>query len=96
MASLTALQGRGGGRIPMDGFSYTASRHDLTALLAHMPNDACRALHCAVRQGDTATAQRLIREAAASYFASTPAAPAAAVAPRPRPRHASPLPTHIL
>ncbi len=88
MAPLTTLQGRGGGRIPMDGFSYAISRHDLAMLIAQMPDHACRAMHLAVRHGDTATAQRLICEAAATYYsASTPAAPAAALAPQPRTRH---------
>ena len=86
MASLASLQGTGGGRIPMGSFSYDVSRHDLTRLIDSMPMEACRALHIAARQGDTATAQCLLREAAAIYFASTPAAPAAAVAPRHRAR----------
>ena len=85
------LQGNGGGRIPMDGFSYVVSRHELAAILDAMPADACRSLHLAARAGDTATAQRLMREATASYYASasTPA-PTAAVAPlhrARRPRH---------
>jgi hypothetical protein len=83
MASLATLQGRGGGRIPMGGFSYDVSRHDLTRIIESMPADACRQMHTAAQAGDTETAQRLLREAAATYFASTPAAPAAAsVAPR--------------
>jgi hypothetical protein len=77
MASLTSLQGHGGGRIPMDGFSYTVSRADLARIIDTMPTDACRAMHLATRQGDIATAQHLLREAAATYFACTPAAPAA-------------------
>ena len=81
MASLASLQGTGGGRIPMDGFSYAVSRQDLTRIIDTMPMEACRALHIAAQQGDTATAQRLLREAAASYFTSAPAAPAAVVAP---------------
>jgi hypothetical protein len=83
MASLASLQGTGGGRIPMGGFSYDVSRHDLTRIIDSMPTQACREMHLAVCWGDTVTAQRLLREAAAIYFASTPAAPAvAAVAPR--------------
>ena len=83
MASLVSLQAQGGGRIPMDGFVYDVSRQDLVAILNAMPTSACRALHLAACQGDLATAQRLLREAAASYFAPAPAAPAAAVtAPR--------------
>jgi hypothetical protein len=72
----------------MGGFSYDVSRHDLTRIIETMPTDACRAMHLAVRQGDTVTAQRLLREAAATYFTSAPAAPAAAVAPRHRRRPA--------
>lgn len=92
MASLVSLQAHGGGRIPMDGFVYDVSRHDLVAILNAMPTSACRALHLAARQGDLATAQRLLREAAATYFAPAPAAPAAAVpAPRtPRAHRATP------
>ena len=80
------LQGNGGGRIPMDGFSYVVSRHELAAILDAMPTDACRSLHLAARDGDTATAARLMREATASYYANTPA-PTAAVAPLHRARH---------
>ena len=76
MASLASLQGSGGGRIPMDGFSYDASRHELAAIIASMPTETCRALYLAARQGDTTTAQRLLREATETYFATTPAAPA--------------------
>jgi len=77
MASLISLQGNGGGRIPMGSFSYAVSRHDLTQIIACMPTDTCRQMHIAARAGDTATAQRLIREAATAYYASAPAAPAA-------------------
>ena len=75
MAPLTSLQGTGGGRIPMGSFSYAVSRRDLTRIMAAMPADACREMHLAARAGDTATAQRIIREAATAYFASAPAAP---------------------
>lgn len=92
MASLVSLQAQGGGRIPMDGFVYDVSRQDLVAILDAMPTSACRALHLAARQGDLATAQRLLREAAASYLSAAPAAPAAAV-PAPRtPRAHTPIP----
>jgi hypothetical protein len=87
--SLASFQGQGGGRIPMDGFSYTVSRHELTAIIEAMPPADCRTMHLAARQGDTETAQRLLREAAATYFACTPAAPAAPMAPRHRVRRAS-------
>ena len=87
--SLASLQGQGGGRIPMGGFSYTVSRHELTAIIEAMPIADCRTMHLAARQGDTETAQRLLCEAAATYFACTPAAPAATVAPRHRVRRAS-------
>ena len=80
--SLTSLQGQGGGRIPMGGLSYDVSRQDLTRIIEAMPTEACRAMHIAARAGDTATAQRMLREAAATYYASAPAAPAATVAPR--------------
>ena len=83
MTSLLSLQGQGGGRIPMIDGSYTVSRHKLAAIIDAMPSAACRAMHLAVRQGDTPTAQRLLREATQSYFASAPAAPAAH-ATRPR------------
>lgn len=83
MTTLASLQGTGGGRIPMGDFVYDVSRRDLAAIIAAMPTDTCRALHLAARQGDTTTAQRLMREAAQQYFASTPAAPVAIpVAPR--------------
>ena len=84
--SLISLQGQGGGRIPMGSFSYTVSRHELTASIEAMPDADCRDMHRAARQGDTETAQRLLCEAAATYFACTPAAPTAAVAPRHRVR----------
>jgi hypothetical protein len=79
---LTSLQGQGGGRIPMGNFAYDVSRHELSAIIDAMPTTDCSAMHLATRQGDMETAQRLLREAAAAYFACTPAAPAAAVAPR--------------
>ena len=79
---LTSLQGQGGGRIPMVGLVYHVSRNDLSAIIDAMPTADCRAMHLAARQGDTETAQRLLREAAATYFTSAPAAPAAAVALR--------------
>jgi hypothetical protein len=83
MATLPSLQGQGGGRIPMGRFSYDVSRRDLVAIIESMPLEACRAMHIAARQGDTTTAQRLLCEAAATYFASSaPAAPAVAMAPR--------------
>jgi hypothetical protein len=83
VASLVSLQAQGGGRIPMDGFTYDVSRQDLVAILDAMPTTTCRALHLAVRQGDLASAQRLLREAAQSYFAATPAAPAPRALPTP-------------
>ena len=83
MASLLSLQGQGGGRIPMGDGSYTVSRRELAAIIDAMPSADCRAMHLAVRQGDTPTAQRLLREATAMYFASAPGAPAA-VPPAPR------------
>jgi hypothetical protein len=78
MALLTTLQGIGGGRIPMDGFSYAVSRQDLAAIIDAMPTEHCRALHIAARQGDLATAQRLLREATEQDFTAAPAAPAVA------------------
>ncbi len=87
MASLTSLKGTGGGRIPMGHFSYDVSRTQLTEIINAMPPDASHALHSAARDGDTATAQRLIREAAAIYFASTPAMPAACPPTRCRRHH---------
>ena len=59
MASLTSLQGTGGGRIPMGGFSYAVSRTQLAEIIGAMPSDASYALRDATRSGDTATAQRL-------------------------------------
>ena len=76
MASLTSLQGNGGGRIPMGSFSYAVSRHELAAIIAAMPSETCRAMHHATREGDLTTAQHLLREAAERYLTSTPAAPA--------------------
>ena len=84
--SLISLQGQGGGRIPTGGFSYAVSRQELSRIIDSMPTEACRAMHIAAREGDTATAQRLLREAAETYFTSAPAAPAASVAPRHRVR----------
>lgn len=81
MTSFVSLQGQGGGRIPMDGVSYTVSRHDLVAILATLPLDASRALHRAVHTGDTPTAQHLLRTAARAYYATTPAAPTAPLVP---------------
>ena len=71
MASLLSLQGRGGGRIPLgNGTSLSVSRHMLAEIIEAMPDAECHAMHQAVRYGDTATAQRLLREAAASYCAA--------------------------
>ena len=98
MASLVSLQAQGGGRIPMDGFVYDVSRQDLVAILDAMPTSACRALHLAARQGDLATAQRLLREAAATYGANCSSAdilaapPASAIDPANRPRNRRPHP----
>ena len=87
MASLTSLQGHGGGRISMSNFSYHVSRHELTQIIDAMPAETCRAMHLAVKHDDLPTAQRLLREAAATYFTSAPAAPAAMPpAPRRRPK----------
>jgi hypothetical protein len=86
MASLASLQGTGGGRIPMGGFSYDVSRQDLAAIIESMPTETSRAMHIAARAGDITTAQRLLREAAKTYFVSAPAAPAATVAPHRRTR----------
>lgn len=90
---LQTLYGTGGGRIPMtNGQSISLTRHELTALIAAMPTAACRELHIAARQGDTATAQRLLREAAAAYVAATPAP---APAPAPFTSRRSQLQTHV-
>ena len=86
MASLVSLQGNGGGRIPMDnGVSLDVSRYELAEIIESMPTAQCREMHLAVRRGDSATAQRLLREAAATYGANCspidiPAAPPAATA----------------
>ena len=77
MASLTSFQGHGGGRIPISSFSYHVSRHELTQIIDAMPTATCRAMHLALEHADLPTAQRLLREAAATYFTSAPAAPAA-------------------
>jgi len=65
----------------MGSFSYDVSRQDLTRIIDAMPTETCRAMHLAARHGDTATAQRLLREAATLYYASAPAAPAATPMP---------------
>ena len=78
---LRSLQGQGGGRIPMGAFSYDVTRHELARIIDAMPTEECRAMHLATRQGDLATAQRLLREAAATYYTSAPAAPAVIGAP---------------
>ena len=80
MTRLASLRGMGGGRIPMGGFSYDVSRRDLAAIIESMPTETCRAMHIATREGDLATAQRLLREATEIYFTSAPAAPAVTVA----------------
>ena len=77
LATLASLQGNGGGRIPMDSFSYAVSRQDLTAIISSMPTTTCRAMHIAAQEGDLTTAQHLLREAAEQYFTAAPAAPAA-------------------
>ncbi len=65
---LTSLYGSGGGRIPTaTGSSITLTRTDLTHVIDRMSPEDCRALHLAVRTGDLATAQRLLREAAVQY-----------------------------
>lgn len=83
MAPLVSMQGKGGGRIPMDnGISCDVSRYDLTMIIAAMPTAQCREMHLAACRGDTETAQRLLREATATYYTSRPAAPATSVAMR--------------
>jgi hypothetical protein len=67
----------------MGSVSYDVSRRDLTRIIEAMPADTCREMHLAARAGDTATAQRIIREAAATYYANTPVAP---IAPPVEPR----------
>ncbi len=54
----------------MNSFSYHVSRHELTQIIDAMPAEACRAMHLAVEHTDLPTAQRLLREAAATYFTS--------------------------
>jgi hypothetical protein len=86
----------------MGSFSYAVSRRDLTAIIESMPLEACRTMHIAVREGDAATAQRLLREAAENWYgrsierpcANAPAAPAIALAaPRHRAHRTSRIPT---
>ena len=77
MASLTSFQGHGGGRIPISSFSYHVSHHELAQIIDATPAETCRAMHLALEHADLPTAQRLLREAAATYFTSAPAAPAA-------------------
>jgi hypothetical protein len=82
MTPLVSLQANGGGRIPLGtGASLDLSRHKLAEIIETMPAAQCREMHLAVRRDDTATAQRLLREAAAAYVVSTPAAPTATVLP---------------
>ena len=76
MALLTSFQGNGGRRIPLDGFSYAVSCHELVEIIESMPTEHCRAMHIAARQGDLVTAQRLLREATEQYFTAAPAVPA--------------------
>jgi hypothetical protein len=92
MATLASLQGHGGGRIPTAaGISYQVSRQELARIIEAMPTEQCRAMHLAVRHGDTTTAQRLLREASESYFAlaGVPAAPSASVDTTPNARRAT-------
>ncbi|NJO81898.1 MAG: hypothetical protein HC828_03345 [Blastochloris sp.] len=87
---LTNLYGTGGGRIPLDnGASLTLTRAELAAIIAAMPMAACREMHIAARKGDTATAQRILREAAVSYKAAAPAPAPAPVPPFRRTRRIS-------
>jgi hypothetical protein len=67
----------------MNSFSYHVSRHELTQIIDAMPAETYRVMHLAVTNADLPTAQRLLREAAATYFTSAPAAPAA-MPPAPR------------
>lgn len=60
----------------MGAFSYDVTRQELARIIDAMPTEECRAMHLATHQGDLATAQRLLREAAATYYTSAPAAPA--------------------
>lgn len=71
MATLTTLYGTGGGRIPTATGSIALSSLDLARCIATMPTAACRAMHLAARTGDLPTAQRLLREAAERYVATT-------------------------
>jgi hypothetical protein len=67
--ALTSLYGRGGGKIPFGNNRYlhlSASR--LARIIAAMPHQECGALHRAAHQGDGATAQRMLREAAVAYL----------------------------
>lgn len=67
--ALTSLYGRGGGKIPFGNNRYLhVSAGRLEQIVAAMPNTACGAMHQAAYQGDGATAQRLLREAAVAYL----------------------------
>ena len=68
----------------MDGFYSTVSRLNHAVILTALPHDACHALHLIATSGDSATAQRLLRETTQISYTSAPAAPAAALALRPR------------
>ena len=81
MATLSTLYCTGGGRIPTASGSIALSSLDLARCIATMPTAACRAMHIAARTGDLPTAQRLLREAAERYIATT--------APHARAAHAS-------
>lgn len=87
-----ALQATGAprrARIPMaDGSHVRVTTETLAQIVAGMSVADSAAMYRAARQGDLATAQRLLREAAAAYQAAAPAPtapPAEASAPAPRP-----------
>lgn len=72
--TLATLYGTGGGRIPLTNgatLTLTLTRRELVDLLDRLPTTVSGALHRAVRQGQIDVAQRIIREAATAYAATT-------------------------
>jgi hypothetical protein len=85
-ASLQATGAPRRARIPMtDGSHVRVTTETLSQIVAGMSVVDSAAMYRAARQGDVATAQRLLREAAAAYQA---AAPAEIKAPAPTPPRA--------
>lgn len=81
----TNMQGRGAFTIREAGQVYHLRSGDVDRIEQSMSHHQSRAYHTAARNGDYAAAREMFTNAATAFYASTPAAPAAAVA-RPQQR----------